>query len=317
MKPSTASLFASRRVSRFAAFVLLLAASLTLGSPPTLAASRDSLLMDANTLAHRLASDRQLVVLHVGNPDTYAAGHIPGARLVTPGMVQRPRGDDPAALLLELPQPEALRDQLQAVGIERRSRIVVVFGKDELPAATRVVYTLDAAGFGERVSLLDGGQPAWVRAGHPLSTETPAVVPTRLPLPKLRPHAVDIGFLQASSRARPFVLIDARAPEFYSGVQRSRYPTGEAPAGHLPGARSLPFSSITKPDLALKSRDDLTRLFADAGVKKGDKVVVYCHIGQQASAVLFAARLAGIDASLYDGSFQEWTARGLPVQPSP
>jgi thiosulfate/3-mercaptopyruvate sulfurtransferase len=42
-------------------------------------------------------------------------------------------------------------------------------------------------------------------------------------------------------------------------------------------------------------------------------VVVYCHIGQQASAVAFAARLAGINASIYDGSFQEWTQLGQPV----
>ncbi len=39
----------------------------------------------------------------------------------------------------------------------------------------------------------------------------------------------------------------------------------------------------------------------------------YCHIGQQATAVVFAARQAGIDAILYDGSFQDWSIRDLPV----
>jgi len=282
---------------------------------PASAAGRDGLLIDAATLSKRLG-DRDLVILHVGNPETYAAGHIPGARLVAPGQLQRPRGNDPAALLLELPDAAQLQEQLQALGIDRRSRIVVVFGKDELPAATRVVYTLDAAGFGDRVALLDGGQPAWVRAGHALGTEVPTVTPTKIAAPQLRPKAVELAALQRSSSAKPFVLIDARAPEFYSGAQRSRYPAGEAPAGHLPGARSLPFSSLTQPDLVMKPKAELAQLFADAGVKRGDKVVVYCHIGQQASAVLFAARLAGIDASLYDGSFQEWTARGLPVETS-
>ena len=55
--------------------------------------------------------------------------------------------------------------------------------------------------------------------------------------------------------------------------------------------------------------------FAEAGVKDGQTVVTYCHIGQQASLVWFAARLLGFDARLYDGSFQDWAGRAeLPVE---
>ena len=36
--------------------------------------------------------------------------------------------------------------------------------------------------------------------------------------------------------------------------------------------------------------------------------------GIQATAVIFAARTMGIDAQLYDGSFQDWSKRGLPVE---
>jgi len=52
-------------------------------------------------------------------------------------------------------------------------------------------------------------------------------------------------------------------------------------------------------------------------VKAGDHVMVYCHVGQQATAVIFAARTLGIDAQLYDGSFQDWSKRGLPVEMPP
>jgi thiosulfate/3-mercaptopyruvate sulfurtransferase len=41
-------------------------------------------------------------------------------------------------------------------------------------------------------------------------------------------------------------------------------------------------------------------------VKPGDIVVGYCHIGQQATAMLFAARLLGHEVRLFDGSMQEW-----------
>ncbi len=44
-------------------------------------------------------------------------------------------------------------------------------------------------------------------------------------------------------------------------------------------------------------------------MKPGDTVITYCHIGQQATATLFAARLLGYDVKLYDGSFEDWSKR--------
>jgi thiosulfate/3-mercaptopyruvate sulfurtransferase len=269
------------------------------------------LLMDVATLSARLQSP-DTVVLHVGDPATYVAGHIPGARLLPPGALTAPRpADDPAALILEMPDPELLRTQLQALGIARDSRVVIAFGKNELPQATRVLYTLDAAGFGDRSSLLDGGLPEWQRQGRPVTTDVPTVAATQLPALLLRPRQADATFIQTNAGKVP--VIDARAPEFYTGAETSRF-QATSRAGHLPGARSVPFTEVASSSLVMKPRDELAKLFGAAGVKPGDKVVVYCHVGQQASAVQFAARLAGIDAVIYDGSFQEWAQKGLPLR---
>ena len=56
-------------------------------------------------------------------------------------------------------------------------------------------------------------------------------------------------------------------------------------------------------------------LFRQAGVRPGDTVVVYCHIGQQATAVIFGARLLGHTVALYDGAFQDWAVNNRgPVE---
>ena len=112
--------------------------------------------------------------------------------------------------------------------------------------------------------------------------------------------------------AAGFAVIDARASSFYDGVQEGG-PRDHRMAGHIAGARTVPFTSVTTDGLKLKPAEELTAIFAKAGVKAGDTVVGYCHIGQQATAMLFAARTLGYPVLLYDGSFEDWARRGYPV----
>ncbi|MEP6830339.1 MAG: rhodanese-like domain-containing protein, partial [Rhizomicrobium sp.] len=111
-----------------------------------------------------------------------------------------------------------------------------------------------------------------------------------------------------------YTIVDARAPEFYNGEKPGI--EGAVP-GHVPGAHNIPFTTVSGPDGKLKSPEELRAMFTAAGVKSGDHVIAYCHIGIQATAVIFAARTLGIDAQLYDGSFQDWSKRGLPVEMPP
>ncbi len=77
---------------------------------------------------------------------------------------------------------------------------------------------------------------------------------------------------------------------------------------------NVPFNQVTGLDKKLKTPAQLEALFRDSGVKAGTRLIVYCHIGQQATAVIFAARSLGIDAVLYDGSFEDWTFNDGPVE---
>lgn len=286
-------------------------AAATIGSTGAWAASpRDELLVTSSWLAQH-AADKDLVILHVGTQAGYQAKHIPGARLVEPNglTVKSPEG-----LVTELPPPDELRAQLQALGVSDRSRVIVYSENEGIARATRIMLTLDAAGFGNRSSLLDGGLKGWEADGHAVNAETPAATTVILSPLKMQSRIVTADYVQSHLKAPGTTVIDARAPEFYSGEKPGI--EGAVP-GHVPGAHNLPFTSISGPDGKVKSPEDLKALFTAAGVKPGDHVIAYCHIGIQATAVIFAARTLGIDAQLYDGSFQDWSRRGLPVEMSP
>ena len=122
---------------------------------------------------------------------------------------------------------------------------------------------------------------------------------------------VDAAYVSSNLHKAGTQVVDARLPAFYTAAQT---PNGQRP-GHVPGAANIPFSSLFDEQGKFKAADTLKTQFTQAGVKPGDRVVSYCHIGQQGSVVYFVARYLGYDARLYDGSWEDWSAHAeLPAE---
>jgi thiosulfate/3-mercaptopyruvate sulfurtransferase len=295
-----------RRIAPIALGLPLLGVAVA-GADAQGAATAAPLTVDSKWLTAHLR-DPNLVLLHLGEKPEYAAGHIPGARFVELRDIVvdgRPNG-----LSFEMPAPDDLRKRLQTLGISDDSRVVVYYGKDWVSPSTRVIFTLHHAGLGDRVSLLDGGMQKWKADGNAVTADVTPAREGRLSPLTVRPTIVDAAFVRSHIRTPGTVFVDAGAPVFYDGPAH-----GEHRAGHIPGAVNIPFNSMFDESNTLRSRDELAALFRTAGVKPTDKVVVYCHIGQQATAVIFGARTLGYDAVLYDGSFDDWSSRKeLPVE---
>jgi thiosulfate/3-mercaptopyruvate sulfurtransferase len=282
------------------------------------ATPRDSMVVSTAWLASH-PKDANLVLLHLGVKTDYDAGHIPGARFMTLNDISVSDTTNETGLSLQMPAPDDLRAKLEALGISDASRVVVSYGRDRIAcdriaSATRVLYTLDYAGLGKQSSLLDGGSDAWVKDGRPMSTDVPAATMGKLSPLKIQPTVVDADFVNAQREKPGFALIDGRLPGFYSGAQTGGNTQRPHRTGHIAGAKNVPYIETLDADQKLKPADTLAALFAAAGAKPGDTVVAYCHIGQQATAVAFAARTLGFKVVLYDGSFEDWSRRvELPV----
>ena len=210
-----------------------------------------------------------------------------------------------------LPPEPALISTLEKLGISDASKIVVVFDSEWVSPATRVVFTLGYVGLSSNTVLLDGGLAAWQKAGFMTSTDSVTAVVGHITKHVSASLIVDNAYVAGHKSVARARLIDARDAEFFTGPAREQNGTL---AGHIPGAASIPFTSVWTDDNHLLPKAKLTAIFAAAGVQPGDTVVAYCHVGQQATAVLFAARVLGHPVKLYDGSFQDWSMKKLPTE---
>jgi thiosulfate/3-mercaptopyruvate sulfurtransferase len=110
-------------------------------------------------------------------------------------------------------------------------------------------------------------------------------------------------------------LNDSRTVVVHVGRDRATYD-----AGHIPGARFLPLSSLVTevngvPN-ELPAPEQLEAAFEGVGVGDGTRVVLYGDLAGLAAARAFFTLdyLGKIDAALLDGGLEQWRAENRPVE---
>ncbi|MFO7166496.1 MAG: sulfurtransferase [Chloroflexota bacterium] len=244
----------------------------------------------------------------------YLAAHIPGAAYMDIDTdLSAPKGAGPGRH--PLPSPEAFAEAAARAGIGDGTH-VVAYDASGGAAAARLWWLLRYFGH-EQVSLLDGGWPAWERAGYP--TESGEKLPERARFtPRPNPAmVVDAQAVDALRRDPEALLLDARAAERYEG----RVEPVDPRAGHIPGARSAPYAGNLRADGTLLSAEELRARYAALGADRARTIVCYCGSGVTAAHDIFALHLAGrTDALLYEGSWSDWSsdpARPAATGPEP
>lgn len=246
----------------------------------------------------------------------YNEGHIPGA---VGWSWKTQLADTVRRDILSKSEFEKL---MQASGIKKNTT-VVLYGDSNNWFAAWAFWQMKIYGHKD-VRLMDGGRKRWQMEGRELSTEVPGVEQTeyqaeeadnslRAFLPEVR-EKVEKGSI---------ALVDVRSPQEFSGeiLAPPGLPETCQRGGHIPGASNIPWSkAVNDEDGTFKSKDELEKIYRDAGITSDRPIISYCRIGERSSHSWFVLKylLGYNNVKNYDGSWTEWgNLVGAPVETGP
>lgn len=230
----------------------------------------------------------------------YLAEHIPGALFFDIDDLV----DEKSALPHMLPSTVKFASRMKKMGVGDGKRIVV-YDTHGLFSAARVWWTFRAMGH-QDVAVLNGGLKKWKAEGRPLEDGAPVGRSGRHFTPLQNSELIrDLGDMKGYVAKGGMQIVDARPAGRFEGIDPE--PRPGLRQGHIPGSRNVPSSMIVKADGTIKSRDELEKIFKDAGIDPHEPVVTTCGSGVTASILSLALAVLGqTNAAVYDGSWAEW-----------
>lgn len=229
----------------------------------------------------------------------YEAAHIPGARFFDLDAIS-----DKRSLLPHMAPPvEMFISKMRAMGIGDGHQIVI-YDNSPVHSAARVWWTFKLMGKND-VAVLDGGLAKWQAEGRETEDMPPIMRDRHITTQRKAALVRDVTQVAAASKLASHQIIDARAPERFRG--EAAEPRPGLRAGHIPGARNLPFGRLYNDDGTMKPIAALRAAFEDAGVDLSKPAITTCGSGVTAATLFLALeRIGHRDHSLYDGSWAEW-----------
>jgi thiosulfate/3-mercaptopyruvate sulfurtransferase len=262
-----------------------------------------NVLVDTDWVAEHLEDDSIRIVEVDENPALYAEAHIPGAV----GFDWKKDLQD--QVKRDFLGPEDFGRLFGERGISNDHTIVLYGDRNNWFAAYTYWY-LKYYGH-DKVLLMNGPREKWISEGRPTTSDVPSYEATTFTAQSgdeaIRAKRDEV--LQSLDNGKK--LVDVRSPQEFSGelIAMAGYEQeGAQRAGHIPGAKSIPWAQAVKEDGTFKSADELRDLYGGKGVLSGNPIIAYCRIGERSAHTWFVLHelLGEDDVRNYDGSWTEW-----------
>lgn len=253
-------------------------------SVPAYAQAQGTSIITGQADFERLIADGARLI-DVRSAASYAEGHVPGAINLPWQSLNVSESD---GIRNEFASDAEFERLLGAAGLSYDDTILI-YDTSALPGRAYVAFVY--AGF-DKVHVLDGGVGVWQGA---LSTEPATLAATDFSLSRKNDIRVSKEYVASKVGDPNAVIIDGRNGDAYAD-------------GHIPGAQTLPASSLLTSSATLQSEPVLLALLDKAGVSQDREVVSYCGSGVAAANNYLALKNLGhTNVVLYDASWDEWS----------
>ena len=211
---------------------------------------------------------------------------------------------------------------------------IIIYGRESVFFIPRIWFMFRSFGHDKtKLHLMQGSLEDWIRLGGEVEN-VPVKVPQATNIvqqhQKNNKNDINCGYVanhdtssyivsiedmmnrishqqqEDKDEERDYVIIDSRGSSFIKG--------------HIPNSIHIPYNKFTETDnsLQMKSKNDIHKIFKDAGIDPNTEKTVICSCGSGVSActTFLALELCGRNVDdtnstlMYDGSWSEWGNEG-------
>ncbi len=240
-------------------------------------------------------NNRDLLIIDMCSPESYAQGHVPGALYLPPKSILK--GEAPA------PGKIADRSQLETVfeqlGLTPDTH-VVVYDDEGGGWAGRLIWTLDAIGH-KHYSYLNGGIHAWRAEALTESSEAPTRAAVKQSFTIDPAVVIELDDVITQLQAGNTIVWDARSPEEFRGekILAKR-------GGHMPKAINAEWTSLMDPERSMRIREDALTHLNGLGINSTQSIITHCQTHHRSGFTYLLGKILGFDIKGYHGSWSEW-----------
>lgn len=253
-------------------------------------------VISVNDFASEIKSNKNLVIVDVNAPETYAKQHIQGAINL---------------FFRELYQPNAVEGKLKPAselaailgkkGISNTAKIVV-YENESNKHNNRVWWILKSLG-AKDVWTLHVDAKAFAAAQIAMNSVPATAKPTTFTVTD-SPYK-SLTMEEVKNLPKGTLLLDGREKEEFEGVDAAK-----KSKGHIPGAVWMNYREVLTSTGAFKTKDEIVAAAAKFGATPEKPIVVYCNSGVKASTLLVGLKeIAGFqNVQYYGGSYADWSS---------
>lgn len=239
----------------------------------------------------------------------YLKGHLPHALYFHFENLRVPRNGIPAQNPDRIGMEKVIGEYLSI----SNDMWVILYSEKSNPNSTLLAWIFDYLGH-RKVGILNGGWEKWVSEGRPTTQAYPSLSPKKFFGKVISETLAEKKLVLYHVHTPRALILDARPPRQYSGEEGE-----EIRRGHIPGAKNIFWETVLEGEevKVWKKKEDLEKIFSEAGIDRQKEIIVHCRTGREASHLYFTLKyVVGYPkVRLYRGSWIEWSADpNLPIK---